>query len=69
MYCRNKDEVSRDRLSEAALAVFGGSREAFSPTEFEELKLWLNAGGRLLILLSDGGDKQSGCNMNLFLET
>lgn len=64
----NKDEVSRDRLSEANLVVFGGSREPFSTSEFDELKGWLNSGGRALVLLGDGGEKQSGCNMNFLLE-
>lgn len=64
----NKDEVSRDRLSEANLVVFGGSRECFTPAEFEELKAWMNGGGRALIMLSDGGDKQSGSNIGTLLE-
>jgi hypothetical protein len=36
---RNKDEVSRDRLGEADLVVFGGPREPFTTVEFEELKV------------------------------
>jgi hypothetical protein len=36
---RNKDEVSRDRLGEADLVIFGGPREPFTTVEFEELKV------------------------------
>jgi hypothetical protein len=68
MYGSNKDEISRDRLDDADVMVFGGSRERFAIPEFDELKLWLNGGGRALILLSDGGDSQSGSNFNLFLK-
>ena len=64
----HKDELDREKLSEANLVVFGGPREPFSVVEFNELKDWLNGGGRALILLSDGGEKQSGCNMNYLLE-
>lgn len=64
----SKDEVSTDRLFDANLAIFGGPREPFTAAEFNELKTWLNAGGRALVMLSDGGEKQSGCNMNYLLE-
>lgn len=65
---RNKDEINRDRLSEASLMVFGGPRDLFSAAEFNELKGWLNSGGRALVMLGDGGEKQSGCNINYLLE-
>jgi intraflagellar transport protein 52 len=63
-----KDEITEDRLSEADLVIFGGPRELFSVAEFKELKSWLNNGGRALILLGDGGEKQTGCNLNYLLE-
>jgi intraflagellar transport protein 52 len=55
-------------LSEANLMVFGGPRDLFSVAEFNELKVWLNSGGRALVMLGDGGEKQSGCNINYLLE-
>ena len=64
----NKDEVSRDRLADADLLVFGGPSEPFTTTEFEELKSYLHNGGRALVMMSDGGEKQSGTNMNYLLE-
>jgi hypothetical protein len=32
------------------------------------MKAWLNAGGRVLLMTTDGGDKQSGSNLNTFLK-
>lgn len=64
----NKDEVSRDRLADANVIVFGGSREPFTTTEFDEIKAWINSGGRALVMLQDGGEKVTGCNFNTFLE-
>lgn len=64
----NKEDISTDRLADCSLAVFGGPREPFTVAEFNELKAWLNAGGRALVMLSDGGEKLSGCNMNYMLE-
>ena len=55
-------------MLESNVAVFGGPREPFSVAEFNELKAWLNNGGRALVMLGDGGEKQSGCNMNYLLE-
>ena len=65
---RNKDEISKEKLSEADIAVFGGPRDQFSEVEFSEMKAWLNSGGRALILLADGGEKAGGSNMNAFLQ-
>lgn len=65
---RSKDELSGDRLADSNLIIFGGPREPFSTAEFNELKTWLNSGGRALVMLSDGGEKSSGCNMNYLLE-
>lgn len=63
-----KDEITSDRLNEADLVIFGGPRDLFSAAEFKEMKQWLNNGGRALILLGDGGEKQTGCNLNYLLE-
>ena len=67
-YYRSKDELSGDRLADSNLIIFGGPREPYSTAEFNELKTWLNSGGRALVMLSDGGEKSSGCNMNYLLE-
>jgi intraflagellar transport protein 52 len=64
----NKDEVSGDRLAEADLVVFGGPREPFTTTEFDELKTWLQNGGRAMVMVGDGGEKMSGTNVNYLLE-
>jgi intraflagellar transport protein 52 len=68
LYCRNKDDITKERLAEANVVVFAGSREPLTPVEVEEFKSYLNSGGRALITLGDGGDKGSGCNMNSLLE-
>lgn len=64
---RNKDEITKERLDEADIAVFGCPREVFTDLEFGELKLWLNSGGRALVLLSDGGEQAGSSNINQFL--
>ena len=51
-------------MAEFHLIIFGGSREVFTTSEFNELKIWLNSGGRALFMLQDGGEKSSGSNFN-----
>jgi intraflagellar transport protein 52 len=55
-------------MSDTDVLVFGGPREPFTANEFREMKTWLTNGGRILILLSEGGEKTSGTNINYFLE-
>jgi intraflagellar transport protein 52 len=65
---RNKDEVCRDRLEDADVFVFGSPREQLTAAEMDDMRAWLNAGGRLLVMTTDGGDKQTGSNLNAFLK-
>ena len=55
-------------MADANVIVFGGSRDPFTKEEFNEIKAWINNGGRALIMLEDGGEKVTGCNFNSFLE-
>jgi len=48
--------------------VFGSPTEPFSKTEFADLKTWLNEGGRAMVMLADGGEKDLETNMNYLLE-
>ena len=50
------------------MAVFGGPRESFTESDILELKKWLNSGGRVLILLSDSGERIISSNINTFLQ-
>jgi intraflagellar transport protein 52 len=57
----NKDDLSQgDVLREASLLVMGSPREKFSAAEFEALKRFLNEGGSVLYMASEGGEVESG---------
>eukprot|EP01041_Mallomonas_annulata_P004914 gene4914-9802_t len=64
----NKDEISVDRLDDTDVIVFGGPRDPFEKKEFDELKKWLNNGGRAMVMLGDGGERLAESNMNYLLE-
>lgn len=63
----NKDELSRDALADVNLFVVGCPRDCFDQAELDDLKAWLNAGGRALILLSETDREDLLGNMNSFL--
>mmetsp|Transcript_9163 Transcript_9163/g.8186 ORF Transcript_9163/g.8186 Transcript_9163/m.8186 type:complete len:504 (-) Transcript_9163:708-2219(-) len=64
----NKEEISKEKFQDADVIVFAGSRGLFTKTEFESMKLWLNSGGRIIILSGDGSETSNECNINYFLE-
>lgn len=66
---RNKDEITRDTLSDVDLIVFGASREEFSAHEASELTNWLNGGGRILMCFTDGAEIDENLNLKNFLKT
>lgn len=67
-FSSNKDEISRDRLGDTDVVVFGGPREPFTTIEFAEIKAWLNSGGRAMVMLGDGGESLAESNMNYLIE-
>lgn len=60
----NKDELSSESLAEADLIVFGGPNDNFTEGECEDIKTWLDNGGRALFMVNDGGEKNAGSNYN-----
>lgn len=62
----NKDEIAADSI-DANVLVFGAPREELDPREITELKKWLNAGGRAMLLLG-GSEDGEGRALHNFLE-
>ncbi|KAJ3079578.1 Intraflagellar transport protein 52, partial [Quaeritorhiza haematococci] len=63
-----KEEMNAAKLSDAALLVFGTPREKFSTSEFTALKSYLDRGGSILYLASEGGESQALTNFNYLIE-
>jgi hypothetical protein len=64
---RYKDELVAADLK-CNLLVFGGPREELEPQEVAELKAWLAAGGRALVLLADQSDREQRTQLRGLLE-
>uniref|UniRef100_A0A8C5GMM4 ABC-type uncharacterized transport system domain-containing protein n=1 Tax=Gouania willdenowi TaxID=441366 RepID=A0A8C5GMM4_GOUWI len=63
-----KDEISSEKLKGVKLWVTAGPREKFTASELEVLKLYLDSGGNMLVMLGEGGETQFDTNINFLLE-
>lgn len=64
----NKDELTLDKLSEYNLVMLGNPREPFNAAELKHLKEYVSNGGKLLVLLGEGGESKNNTNINFLLE-
>ena len=64
----NRETITLDRLADAALFIVAAPREMFSKEEFDSLKLYLQSGGNILVMLGEGGENRLKTNLNYLLE-
>ncbi|KAL1400979.1 hypothetical protein pipiens_006988 [Culex pipiens pipiens] len=64
----NKNDITPEILKGATVFVLAGPQEKFTETEFQYLKDYIAEGGRLLLLLGEGGEVQFNTNVNFLLE-
>jgi len=64
----NSDDLTRDRIAEANVIVFGAPTHQFSAAEFEDIEAFLADGGSVLVLMGEGGEEKLGTNVNFILE-
>ncbi|XP_052539455.1 intraflagellar transport protein 52 homolog isoform X15 [Tympanuchus pallidicinctus] len=63
-----KGEITSEKLLGVKLWITAGPREKFSAAEFSVLKKFLEDGGAILVMLSEGGESRRGTNINVLLE-
>ncbi|XP_054275371.1 intraflagellar transport protein 52 homolog [Macrosteles quadrilineatus] len=64
----NKDEISGSVLNGVSVFVVAAPREKFTESEFNVMKKYLDSGGSLLVLMTEGGEKTLQTNINFLLE-
>lgn len=64
----NREVITLDNLAEAVLVILAAPREMFSQNELDSLKSYIQGGGNLLILFSEGGEGKLHTNLNYLLE-
>lgn len=65
---RNKYEITMDVLNGVQLIVFGAPRAMFSEAEFNCLRKFIDIGGSVLVMFTEGGEKELHTNINYLLE-
>jgi intraflagellar transport protein 52 len=63
-----KESLAGEMLAGISVLVIGGPREKFTSDEFDTMKRFVDRGGRILLLMSEGGEEQMNTNVNYFLE-
>lgn len=63
-----KEAITPESISEADILVFAAPREKFTTGEFDALEDFVNNGGSILWLVSEGGEPKMGTNINYLLE-
>ncbi|XP_075033703.1 intraflagellar transport protein 52 homolog isoform X1 [Mixophyes fleayi] len=63
-----KEDITAEKLMGVKLWITAGPREKFTAAEFESLKLFLEKGGDILVMLGEGGETKYDTNINFFLE-
>ncbi|KAI4826455.1 hypothetical protein KUCAC02_029902 [Chaenocephalus aceratus] len=63
-----KEELSLEKLKGVKLWITAGPREKFTASELEVLKHYLDAGGNVLVMLGEGGERKYDTNINFLLE-
>ena len=64
----NKQELSLKRLKEANLLLLGGPRLPFTAQELQDIRRYIEEGGRCVILMTEGGENKLNTNVNAMLE-
>lgn len=59
---------SNSTSSVPTILVLGCPTQPFTAHEFDTLRAFLRGGGSLLVCMSEGGERQSGTNLNYLLE-
>jgi intraflagellar transport protein 52 len=66
----NKQEISLKRLKElnCSLLLLGGPRLPFTAQELQDIRRYIEEGGRVMINMTEGGEGKSNTNVNAMLE-
>ena len=64
----NKQELRLKSLKEASLLLLGGPRLPFTAQELQDIRRYIEEGGRAIIMMDEGGETKLNTNVNAMLE-
>lgn len=67
-FFRNKSEITTELLKSIKILVLAGPQEKFTEIEFKCLKEFITNGGKIIVLLGEGGEIDFNTNINFLLE-
>lgn len=56
------------KLKESNLLLLGGPRAPFNAQELQDIRRYVEEGGRCILMMSEGGETKSATNINAMLE-
>lgn len=56
------------KMKESDLLLLGAPRLPFNAQELQDIKRYVEEGGRVLLMMSEGGEQKQGTNINAMLE-
>lgn len=68
VFFRNNEVISQESLLNATLLVLPGPLNKFTELEMNSIRTFLNSGGKVLVMLGEGGENKSNTNINFLLE-
>jgi len=64
----NKTEINLKKLKECHLLLLGGPRLPFNAQELQDIRRYIEEGGRVVIMMAEGGETKQNTNINAMLE-
>lgn len=55
-------------MKEVDLLLLGGPRQPFSAEELQDIRRYIDEGGRVIVMMSEGGENKLQTNINFLLE-
>lgn len=55
-------------MKESNLLLLGGPRAPFNASELQDIRKYIDEGGRVFLAMHEGGEQKMGTNINAMLE-
>jgi len=55
-------------LKESDLLLLGGPRMMFNAQELQDMRRYIDEGGKIMLMMAEGGEQKMGTNINAMLE-
>ena len=64
----NKTDISLKRLKECNMLLLGGPRLPFNAQELQDIRRYVEEGGKVVVMMAEGGENKLNTNINALLE-